>query len=231
MTNAQSYEEPKRLYKSRRDRMIDGVCGGIAEYFDIDPTIVRALFILLVLFGGTGLFLYIGGMIVMPVNPHHLAMIHRGEMPPGTGNASRTWGVILLAVGLLFLLNNIGWFAFHHVWTISWGMILPILLILLGMALIYSAQQSRNRNRKVDESQQQEGEAAMNAQQQETPYKRLYKSRRDRKLFGVCGGLGDYFNIDPTMIRILFILLTIFSAGTGLLLYIAMAIFVPDETL
>lgn len=229
MTTAHSYDEPKRLYKSRRDRMIDGVCGGIAEYFDIDPTIMRALFILLIFFGGTGLFLYIGGMIIMPVNPHHLGMLQRGEIPKNDRSAKRTWGIIIIAIGLLFLLNNIGWFAFHHIWHISWGLVMPILLIILGMALIYSHQQSRERNRA--ERKQQEGEADMNTQQQETPYKRLYKSRRDRKLFGVCGGLGDYFSIDPTVIRILFILLTILSVGTGIILYIAMAIFVPDENL
>jgi phage shock protein C len=229
MTTAQQYDEPKRLYKSRRDRMIDGVCGGIAEYFDIDPTIVRGLFILLVLFGGTGLFLYIGGMIVMPVNPYQLAMMQSGEIQVNNRNVKRTWGVILVIIGILFLVKNFGWFAFHHYWQISWGLILPIIFILIGMALIYSHQQSRGRNRPEQGKQQQEGQTDMNTQQQEAPYKRLYKSRRDRKLFGVCGGLGDYFNLDPTVIRILFILLTILSFGTGIILYIAMAIFVPDE--
>lgn len=232
MTTEEIHDEPKRLYKSRRDRMIDGVCGGIAEYFDIDPTIVRGLFILLVLFGGTGLFLYIGGMIVMPVNPHHLAMIQSGEIPPDGRSGKGAWGVILIVIGLLFLLNNFGWFAFHYFWHISWGLILPIFLILCGMALIYMHQQSKkdNRTERADEAgEQQEGEPEMNTRQHDVPYKRFYKSRRDRKLFGVCGGLGDYFTIDPTLVRILFILLTILSVGTGIILYIAMAIFVPDE--
>ena len=57
--------------------------------------------------------------------------------------------------------------------------------------------------------------------------KRLFKSN-DKKLFGVCGGLGEYFNIDPTFIRVLF-LAAFLMFGTGLLLYIVLAIVLPDK--
>ncbi len=56
--------------------------------------------------------------------------------------------------------------------------------------------------------------------------KRLVKST-DKKLFGVCGGLGNYFDIDPTVIRIAF-LVSFFFFGTGLLLYIILAIAMPE---
>ena len=56
----------KRLYKSRRYRILCGVCGGIAEYFDIDPTIVRLIFILLAGLGLSGLFFYIVCAVIMP---------------------------------------------------------------------------------------------------------------------------------------------------------------------
>ena len=60
----------KRLYKSRTSRMISGVCGGVAEYFNIDPTIVR-LALVLIAFGsaGTGIIAYIVAAIVMPEAP------------------------------------------------------------------------------------------------------------------------------------------------------------------
>jgi len=57
--------------------------------------------------------------------------------------------------------------------------------------------------------------------------KRLVKSK-EQKIFGVCGGLGDYFSIDPTIIRIAF-LLGFVMFGTGLLLYIILAIVMPSE--
>jgi phage shock protein C len=56
---------------------------------------------------------------------------------------------------------------------------------------------------------------------------RLTKSN-DKKLFGVCGGLGNYFDIDPTVIRIGFLLAFLFF-GTGLLLYLVLAIAMPSE--
>jgi phage shock protein PspC (stress-responsive transcriptional regulator) len=58
--------------------------------------------------------------------------------------------------------------------------------------------------------------------------KRLYRSRTDRVLWGVCGGLAKYFDIDPTIVRVIAVLL-IFADGLGILAYIIMAIIVPLE--
>lgn len=59
----------KRLYKSNQNKMIDGVCGGIAEYFGIDPTVVRLLWVLFSLMGGSGILAYIIAAIIIPRNP------------------------------------------------------------------------------------------------------------------------------------------------------------------
>lgn len=59
----------KRLYKSRKNKMIDGVCGGIAEYFNIDPTIVRIIAVIIGCLKGAGLLIYILACIIIPVNP------------------------------------------------------------------------------------------------------------------------------------------------------------------
>lgn len=58
--------------------------------------------------------------------------------------------------------------------------------------------------------------------------KRLYRSRTNRMLCGVCGGVGEYFNIDPTLVRLGFILL-FFWWGSGILAYFIAAVIVPDE--
>lgn len=57
--------------------------------------------------------------------------------------------------------------------------------------------------------------------------KRLFKSKTNRVLFGVCGGIGEYFNIDPTIIRLLCVLLG--CTGTGLVVYIIAAIIIPEQ--
>ncbi len=60
--------EQKKLYRSLRDRKISGVCGGIAEYLNVDSTIVRVLFILFGFAIGSGLIVYIILALIMPVN-------------------------------------------------------------------------------------------------------------------------------------------------------------------
>lgn len=59
----------KRLYRSRSNRMIAGVCGGIGEYFDVDPTLVRLAAVLLAMAGGPGLIVYIILAVVIPEEP------------------------------------------------------------------------------------------------------------------------------------------------------------------
>lgn len=59
--------------------------------------------------------------------------------------------------------------------------------------------------------------------------KKLYRSRTNYMLFGVCGGLGDYFGIDPTLVRIAFVLATFLTAGTAALLYLVLFFIIPPE--
>jgi phage shock protein PspC (stress-responsive transcriptional regulator) len=62
--------EGKKLYRSNTDKMIAGVCGGLAQYFGVDSTLVRLIFALLVFFGvGSGLVLYIILALIMPLEP------------------------------------------------------------------------------------------------------------------------------------------------------------------
>ena len=58
--------------------------------------------------------------------------------------------------------------------------------------------------------------------------KRLYKSSTDKKVCGVCGGIANYFDVDPTVIRLIWVIFTLVG-GSGLIAYIIAAIFLPDE--
>ncbi len=59
----------KRLYKINRGKMVDGVCGGIAEYFGLDPTLVRLAWIIFSAMGGSGILAYILAAVVIPREP------------------------------------------------------------------------------------------------------------------------------------------------------------------
>ena len=71
-TRVSSVIARKRLVRPRQGRKIAGVCLGLAEYFDLDPTLIRVIWLILVLGAGTGLFAYLIGWIVMPEEPYML---------------------------------------------------------------------------------------------------------------------------------------------------------------
>lgn len=202
----------KRLYKSRHRRMIDGVCGGFAEYFNADPTIVRLLWVLLTLASfGAGIVLYLACMFIIPVNPAHTTP---PPAPSAPSNGARLfWGAVLIILGAIILLNNLG-FAFFHFWHIPWGIIFPGILILIGLYIIYHSQRRR------EDAPPPSGQP---------PQKELRRSVVDRKIFGVCGGLAKYLGADASIVRLLFVVLTLASFGLGIILYLALAIIVPEE--
>ncbi len=61
--------EPKRLFRSRKDRVIGGVCGGMGNYFNIDPVLARVIWAVLFFAGGVGLLAYILAWIIVPEEP------------------------------------------------------------------------------------------------------------------------------------------------------------------
>jgi len=123
----------KRLYRSRVDHKIGGVCGGLAEYFDIDPTLVRIAAIVLIFFHGLGLLAYIIAWIAMPRRP--LVVVDGAivnERPAGKNGASKgafILGIILILIGLLFLIEK-------FYWWFDFGLVIAIALVLLGIFLL-----------------------------------------------------------------------------------------------
>jgi phage shock protein C len=65
--------ETRKLYRSRTNRQVAGVCGGLAEYFNLDATLIRVLFVVLAVLGGSGIVLYVALWIIVPGEP---------ELPP-----------------------------------------------------------------------------------------------------------------------------------------------------
>ncbi len=121
---------PKRLYRARADRMIAGVCGGLGQYFNVDPVLVRLGFIFLGLPAGIGLIAYLILAIVVAERP-------LGEPEPvvsGTLDTSRgraIAGFALLGFGLVFLVSNLGLLGFF-----DWGRWWPLLLVGAGALIL-----------------------------------------------------------------------------------------------
>jgi len=64
-------EKVKRLYRSGKEKIIGGVCGGLGEYFAVDPTVIRLLWVVFILAFGAGLLAYLIAWIIIPKNPKH----------------------------------------------------------------------------------------------------------------------------------------------------------------
>lgn len=73
------------------------------------------------------------------------------------------------------------------------------------------------------------GNQNQNQNQNQNEMKRLYRSNLNKMICGVCGGIGNYFNCDPTIIRLLMVLFAFFSFGTGVVAYFIMAIVIPTS--
>lgn len=118
----------KRLYRSRKNRMIAGVCGGIAEYLNIDPAIVRLIMALLVLANGLGIILYILALIIIPQNPEE-SEGSETAIPVET-RSPVTLGIILIIIGLVAILWTWGipWFS-----MVRPGILLGVIIIIAGL--------------------------------------------------------------------------------------------------
>lgn len=210
-------KEIKRLYKSRKDRMIDGVCGGLAEYLGIDSTIVRVIWVLISLFGGTGILAYIVCMIVVPERSID-SKEEESKKVYKSGNRGMFWGILLVIIGVIFLLREINLFPFRfsYIWHASWGYIWPVFLIILGFYILL-----RKPVHTVEVTGKEVSAETVG---------RVFRSKKDKKIAGVCGGLAEYFNIDPSIIRVIWVLGTFASIGLGILAYVILALVLPEKT-
>jgi phage shock protein C len=124
----------ERLYRSRRDRMVAGVCGGLAQYFGVDPVLVRVAFVALGVASGVGLLAYIILAIVVPERPAD--EVEPEGVPTGRRGGSEMLAYILVFVGAMILLGNLGIFN-----LIREDLFWPAVLIGIGVLLLIRRSQ------------------------------------------------------------------------------------------
>jgi phage shock protein C len=161
--------EPKRLYRSRTERVLAGVCGGLAEYFNVDPLLIRVLFVILALVGGGGFLIYLILWIVTQEDPGQFAVPKGGDpssatftqtppsepeqsyaspkpgpVPPVRPRPRRRFrgligGLVLITLGVLFLIQE-------FVESADFGDLWPILLVVIGLGLLIIGIGERKHN-------------------------------------------------------------------------------------
>lgn len=139
----------ERLYRSEREKILGGVCGGLADYFMVDVTLVRLLAVLSILAGGIGVVVYIAAWYLLPVDPA-FDNVGNAEAFTQEGNESarqdepsahresekrkyEVIGIGLVALGCLFLAEKwFPWLSFAKLW--------PLFLILIGVGVIWRGE-------------------------------------------------------------------------------------------
>ena len=155
----------KKLYRSKSDRMIAGVCGGLGEYLNVDPVWLRLFFVILLFATGFGFWAYLIMWIIIPeegrathttgdtvqANVQEIADRARGfgqgvqrglQGQQTTSDNGPTSGTIIvgtafIVLGAMLLLNRLNLF-----WWFKWDVMWPLMLVLIGGALIYSRVRS-----------------------------------------------------------------------------------------
>ena len=124
-----------KLYRSRSEKMVAGVCGGLGQYLGIDVTLVRLFFVFLGFFDGIGLVLYVVLAFLMPQVPQGEEITQTAAVPlTENPNATKLVGGGLVVLGLVALVSNfrIPWL----VW-VNWHNLWPLMLILVGGVLLW----------------------------------------------------------------------------------------------
>lgn len=125
----------KRLERDLRNKVLGGVCSGLGNYFDMDPTFWRVLFFILFLFGCFGLLIYVILWIAMPsavYDPNMHAAASQAVTPDSERkkrNSSWAAGLTMIGIGVISLLAR-------YIPQINWRTAWPIILIILGIILI-----------------------------------------------------------------------------------------------
>jgi len=141
----------KRLYRSADQKIIAGVCGGIGEYFEIDPVIVRLIWFVFFLFGGVGVLAYILAWMIVPLEEQAVAdRTDRVEQKKekASYNTRLLWGIILILLGVFFFMKEFWYLSeiFEDVLRFTWRYLIPVLLISIGVYIIVQGDRQPKDN-------------------------------------------------------------------------------------
>ncbi|MBN1349397.1 PspC domain-containing protein [candidate division KSB1 bacterium] len=208
-----------RLFKSQTNKMVAGVCGGVAEYFNIDATVVRIIWIISVFLDGLGIVAYLACLILMRENPDQAS----GNAPQTKTNSAMIWGIVLIVIGMFALSRRYDFyeFPFHFgIWQpfFNWHTFFPVLIILAGIFYIVYVLKKDNQPETAEGTSENHDS------------KRLTRISSGKIVSGVCAGIANYLNIDVIFVRIGWILLTLYThVFIGVVAYVVLIFTLPEE--
>lgn len=205
-------EKPPRYFaRSVSNSILSGVCGGIGEYINLEPNLLRVIFVLGTFAGGWGIIAYITATLLLPIKPDPVEY-SEDEITGLLKTDSRTIiGASMILSGIYFVIAPTGLFYFFEFLGGSTEFAFTILFVTAGFSILMHTKRNSN---------------------QEQPFivNKLFRSREDKRFMGVCGGLADYFNMDSTLFRVVSVISILATAGISILLYFIFSYFLQYET-
>jgi phage shock protein C len=230
----------RMLFRHPVHRMLGGVCGGLADLFGWDPTLVRILWVVATLAtGGGGILAYLALWILLPVGTAAGGQQRPPAIELNERNLSRA-AFLLIGLGALWLLANLGILPmlWGGLWRVVGVVFWPAVLIGAGYLLLrytgrgewsFDWASTRNRVKGEVNGRMPSKEDVKQGLRQAREHFPLKRSRSDRIFMGVCGGIGQRLGIDANLVRLVWAAFSVGSIGMGVLIYVLLGLFLPEE--
>ncbi|MEW6653072.1 MAG: PspC domain-containing protein [Bacteroidota bacterium] len=199
----------KRLQRSADNRIITGVCGGIAEYFGMEAFTVRISAAILLLLGHWIVAVYLLIAYLLPTGKYNEALTEKEIHAAAKENFRTILSSLLIVTGLHFTIQELGIINSTSMFLLPNSFMFPLLAIAAGVFLLMN---------KFTHSKFSANET-----------KNFYRTTNDKFVFGVCGGTAKYLGLDSSSLRIIFLLLTGLTLGLFATAYLIIAIKTQPE--
>ena len=211
MANLPPRQPSKKLYRSKNNVVLAGVCAGIADYLKIDVANIRLFALLSLLIGGWGMAAYIITAFLLPAENNSDELPEAEKSALQKENFRTLSGGLLMLAGLYFAFNYTGISYSGRIFILPDGIVFPVAAILIGLFIL-----SRKHN--------------FNSGSPEVRAGQFFRSRRDKIFTGVCGGLAEYLNTDASLLRIIFIISGMLTLGFFAVAYLLLTLFTNSES-
>ena len=201
----------RRLQRSGDNVVIAGVCAGIAEYAGKDAATIRVIAMLLLLLGAWIVAAYLIIAFLLPMGKHDESLTEEEVKATGKENFKTVVSGSFIITGLHFALVKFGLHGFSSIFILPNTFMFPLLAIAGGVFLLTN---------KLVKSKINLAEVTD-----------FYRSRSDKFLLGVCGGIAKYLGIDSSSLRIIFLLLTGLTLGMFAIVYVVIVFTSHQEPL
>ncbi len=210
MANLDNLPPVKKFQRSKKNIILAGVCGGIAEYLNEDPAKIRLAALMTLLLGGWGAAAYLVAAMLMPPGENSPALSGEEKKSLGREQFKTVLGGTMIVAGIYFALQYTGIPAGDYFYIISSRFVLSAAALIIGALILTGIWGAGNDETEI--------------------YNTAFAKENEKKLIlGVCAGTAHYLKTDPVIVRIVFFMSTLLTLGLFGVIYLMLAVFMPAE--